>query len=66
MAVGMSKIQMGLLAFFIIALSAYDIKNEHANKKRLSAITIILMAELALFYYMKYGIDNATFIYFQF
>lgn len=62
----MTAVQTGMLLFFVVILFLYDRKREKGQEIRFYGIKLILLVEMALFYYMRYGIDSGTFIYFQF
>lgn len=65
-ALGMPIMQMGMLLFFMVILFWHDVREEKGQRIKRYGIKLVVLSELALFYYLRYGIDSSTFIYFQF
>lgn len=72
-ALNMPILQFILLLLFLILLFGYEYFSEKGitvpnfiNNKCVKLFTFIVLIEIIIFYYFKYGTDSSTFIYFQF
>lgn len=63
---GISTMQFLLLVIFMLFVFLAELREEKGKCVLLKPIHIIIVFELALFYYMRYGTDSSAFIYFQF
>lgn len=64
--VGVPLMQVGLLLLFIIVLFIIDLLKEKGKLQLINGFVVSILITLSMLYYFKYGIDNGTFIYFQF
>lgn len=62
----LSKTQYGMLSLFLVLLFYFDMRAEKGKTKSLSGWKLSILTALGMIYYLKYGIDSNTFIYFQF
>ncbi len=72
-ALNMPLTQLMLLLFFLFCLALHDYAAEKSwrlpekiYRNRFKIPLLLAFAELALFYFLKYGTDSGAFIYFQF
>lgn len=60
------KTQYGMLGLFLALLFYFDWREEKGKTGLLSGWKLSILTALGMIYYLKYGIDSSTFIYFQF
>ncbi len=62
----MPVLQLLFLAAFMLIVFLTDLQEEKGRVIRAGKISVIVVIEMALFYYFRYGTDGSAFIYFQF
>lgn len=63
---GIPRMQCCLLAVFLLLLLLIDRTKEKGEARIWSGVKLSALLSLSLLYYLKYGIDSGSFIYFQF
>lgn len=66
LAFGINTMQLLLLLTFMLFVFCVELREERGKSVLCNPVLIIIVFELALFYYMRYGTDSSAFIYLQF